>query len=79
MIGPHIIYLDFETYVNGIHIKTAEIEPVVRPDELAIAFVFDYEPYQFVERCLDTTQFRYTQVINHCKAQYEHIGIVQAL
>ena len=24
-----------------------------------------------MERCLDTNQFRYTQVTNHCEAQYE--------
>ena len=70
-IKAKIIYLDFETYVKGIHIETGEIEPTTPLDALPTPNIFDYEPYPFVERILDTTQFRYTQVINHCEAQYE--------
>ena len=46
-------------------------EYTLRRVRLSQLFLLMYEPYPFVERCLDTTQFRYTQVINHCEAQYE--------
>ena len=66
-----IICLDFETYVRGKHIVTGEVEPTVSVDELPIPAVFDYEPYPFIHRHLDTNQYCYTQTINHCEAQYE--------
>ena len=70
-IKAKIIYLDFETYVRGKHIETGEIEPTIPIDELPLPSVVPYEPYPFMERVLDTAQYCYTQVINHCEAQYE--------
>jgi len=70
-IKAKIIYLDFETYVRGKHIETGEVEPIIQPDDLPIPNIIDYEPYPFMNRHLDTAQYCYTQVINHCEAQYE--------
>ena len=70
-LKARIIYLDFETYVRGKHVVTGEIEPCIPIEDLPVPMLIDYEPYEFLERRLDTTEYCYTQTINHCEAQYE--------
>ena len=66
-----IIYLDFETYVRGKHIESGDVEPLIDLQAVPIDSLIDYEPYPFVERVLDTSQYCYIQVVNHCEVQYE--------
>ena len=41
-VKAKIIYIDFETYVQGKHIETGEIEPTVHIDELPLPSVVPY-------------------------------------
>ena len=69
-IKARIIYLDFETYVRGKHNETGDLEPL-NEDIPTPSFLDPYEAYPYVERVLNTSEYCYTQVINHCEAQYE--------
>ena len=71
-----IIYLDFETTVvgyshEGVDTNTRRLEPPIPSQNLPISSVFEYEPYPFIPRIMDTTNFEYVQTVNHCEAQDE--------
>ena len=45
-------------------------EPPLAPYELPVENVFTYEPYPFLPRFMNTTEYEYIQEVNYCEAQY---------
>ena len=69
-ITNKIIYLDFETFVQGERRITAEPEPFIYQYELPDRCYQPYTPYPFIERQRLTYNYTYTQTVNYPEAQY---------
>ena len=69
-----VIYLDFETTVVGYsHFERdghRAMEPPIPPQNLPISPLDRYEPYPFIPREMNTSEYEYIQTVNHCEAQY---------
>ena len=69
-----IIYLDFETTVVGYsHFENEghrAREPPIPQQNLPVSPLDRYEPYPFVPREMNTSEYEYIQTVNHCEAQY---------
>ena len=70
-IKVRIIYLDFETCLEGQHhVNLSRIEPPLHTLLLpnALSHIDPYKPYPFVEHEFDP-EFEYVQTVNHCECQ----------
>lgn len=66
-----LLYLDFETYVQGYHRTTKFHEPRPSMLDLPARCLEPYVPYEFVERNLDGEKFSFEQIVNWCEIQTE--------
>ena len=70
-----ILYLDFETYVQGTHRLNEGPEPRPSRADLPAPQFEPYCPYPFIDRELDTEHWSYEQKVNWCEVQDEE-GVV---
>ena len=75
VVDRKIIYLDFETYLQGrkhISVEAEEynaIEPPLHHYLIPKGSIEPYQPCPYLKREFNTTHYAYYQTVNHCECQ----------
>ena len=77
-VDRKIIYLDFETYLQGRkHVNLEDeqydaIEPPLHPYLIPTGSTEPYQPCPYLKREFDTAHYSYFQTVNHCECQLDN-------